>query len=782
MQNKNLFLFLLLLCYSFSLTAQTRTQTIRGQILDKETRQTLAGATISVLDQASPLGAVSDADGNFIIQQVPTGRHRLQCSYVGYEPFVTDNLIVNSAREVVLNIELLEASNKMGEVVVNARKFGSEPINELAVVSTRSFSVDETQRYAASGNDPGRMAMGFPGVQPSRDSRSDIIIRGNSGVGLLWRLEGIEIPNPNHFARRGTSGGGITIFSVSMLGQSDFSTGAFPAEYGNAVAGVFDMRFRRGNAEKREYTFRAGLLGLDFSTEGPFSKNSKASYLVNYRYSTLGILNNLGIHLVGPRTNNTFQDLSFNLAFPGKNNKHTFTLWGIGGNSKEFYRTEDQDKWQYFEDWRQYNFVTNMGAVGATHTVLLGDDAYLRTNLALMGQKITVADDTLNTTRLAGNYNNEAYTENRLALSTTYSKKFSSRVSLKAGLQANQVFYDLQWRRLEGEQFRTLLGSDGSTTQLQPFANLRLRVGTRTTINAGLTGLYLALNGSGAIEPRLGMRYQINEKQAFSLAAGLHSRVLPLGAYFYDAGGRDLPNLDLALMKAVHLVAGYDIMIRQGWKFRPEIYWQHLYDVPVAAAAGDTWSMLNTISGFPDRILSNEGTGRNMGLDLIIEKSFEKGAFLILSGSVFSTTYTDNAGKRHSTTFNSGSSATLMGGQEWKMKRNSTLQLGLKVLYNGGQRLTPLLPGGTVNRYLAEPALDQSRPFTEQVQAYFRPDLRIAWRKDGRSAWTLALDVQNFINRRNQDPINRSYDPDRNTWIFREQSGLTPILSFQLDL
>ena len=337
------------------------------------------------------------------------------------------------------------------------------------------------------------------------------------------------------------------------------------------------------------------------------------------------------------------------------------------------------------------------------------------------------------------------------------------------------MFYDLQWQRLEGEQFRTLLGSAGNTTQLQPFANLRLRVGARTTINAGLTGLYLALNGSSAIEPRLGLRHQLNEKQAFSFAAGLHSRVLPLGAYFYNAKGRNLPNLDLKLMKALHVVGAYEVVLR-------EIYWQHLYDVPVAAAAGDTWSILNTISGFPDRILNSSGTGRNMGIDLILEKSFEKGAFLLFSGSVFHSTYTDNAGKRHSTTFNSGSSATLMGGQEWKMKHNSTLQLGMKLLYNGGQRLTPLLPGGTVNRYLAEPALDQSRPFTEQVQAYFRPDLRIAWRKDGRAAWTLALDVQNFINRRNQDPINRSYDPDRNAWIFREQSGLTPILSFQVDL
>ena len=321
-------LTILCLCFSISFGfAQNPAQTIKGTVVDQDSRQPLIGATVLIESIEPSMGTTTDVDGSFRLENVSVGRHTIRCQYLGYEAFISENIILNSAKELVLNIALVEAGHTTDEVVVTAFKHSNEALNTMSIVSTRSFSVEETQRYAASANDPSRMAMGFPGVQASRDNRSDIVIRGNSGIGLLWRLEGIDIPNPNHFARKGSSGGGITVFSVSMLDNSDFSTGAFPAEYGNAFSGVFDIHFRKGNREKREYSFRAGLLGLDFSTEGPLKKG-RSSYLINYRYSTLGLLNQMGIHLVGPRVDNNFQDLSFNLYFPSENNKSTFTLWG----------------------------------------------------------------------------------------------------------------------------------------------------------------------------------------------------------------------------------------------------------------------------------------------------------------------------------------------------------------------------------------------------------------------------------------------------------------------
>ncbi len=638
---KKSFFTLFACCFFFAiLNAQNPTQTISGQVMDKETLEPLIGASVSIKNAEPVIGSVTDMNGRFSLKNVPIGRLQVQCAYVGYEPWLSEALIVNSARETVLSIALSEgATNTIKELVVTASKRGNEPINELSLLSTRSFSVDETQRYAASANDPSRMAMGFPGVQPSRDSRSDIVVRGNSSIGLLWRLEGVEIPNPNHFARRGSSGGGITVFSVSMLANSDFSTGAFPAEYGNAYSGVFDIHFRKGNPEKREYTFRAGMLGLDFSTEGPFRKRkgeqgervTGASYLVNYRYSTLGILNKLGLHLVGERIDNTFQDLSFNLYFPSKNKKHIVTLWGIGGLSQEQENAvKNPAEWKSFNDYYTRDFNTNMGALGATYTVLLKGDAYVKTNFSIMRQDIYWRNDTLAPTLRPFAVNTEQYKEDRQVLNSFLSKKFSRKLSLKTGITLTQMPYHLQRETLNDS---TSISAIGATQMIQPYANFRIRPTEKLTFNAGLHVLYFALNKTSSIEPRFAVKYQCAENQSISLAWGIHGRVLPLGNYFTRINGVEV-NRAVDLIRAQHYVAGWDLLAGESMRLHAEVYFQQMKDVPVAKSLASSWSILNTISGFTNIAMVNTGKGQNIGLDMSVEKSFDKGAFFLLSASL----------------------------------------------------------------------------------------------------------------------------------------------------
>jgi hypothetical protein len=755
-------------------------QTIKGTILDKDTREALIGA--SVLIKGTTLGGSTDVDGSFKITNVPVGRQTVVATYVGYNAFEAANIVVNSAKEIVLSIEMIESVEVMKEVVISGKPKGNEPINEMSLVSTRSFSVEETQRYAASANDPGRMATGFPGVQPSRDNRSDIVVRGNSGIGLGWRVEGIDVPNPNHFARIGSSGGGITIFSASMLANSDFSTGAFAAEYGNAISGVFDMKFRKGNTEKQEYTFRAGMLGLDFSTEGPFKKGGRASYLINYRYSTLGILNKVGLHLVGPRVDNTFQDLSFNINLPSKNNKHFFTIWGMGGLSREYESaTKDTLKWTSFIDYKSYTFNTNMGAVGATHTAILPNDAYIKTSIAAMAQLITQQDDTLQKNSKRTNISDENYLEGRYSLSSFINKKFNARATLKAGFSVSNVFYDLNQAKLNpsGSGFYTLISTVNhpSFMLFEPYAQLRYRPSEKLTLNAGLHAVVLGLNNTYSVEPRASMRYQLTANQSLSLAYGKHSRVLPLGTYFYK-NGTTTPNLDLPLLKSHQFVLAHELLLAKSMKIHTELYYQYHYDV----AVNGTFSVLNTIGGFPNRTLKAVGTGTNYGVDIALEKAFEDGLFFMVSSSIFKSTYTDEAKLSHSTTFDSRFSANAMFGKEWTLRSGAVLQAGGRLIYNGGQRLTPIQQGVTINRYALEAPLDDTKPFTDQVAPYFRPDARIALRKNKkRAAYTLALDIQNVMNRKNIDALRREYNPDDNTWVYRPQSGLTPLLSFQID-
>ncbi len=755
-------------------------QTVKGTVIDKDTQQPLIGATIKLDNSNPPIGAVTDLDGKFRMDDIPVGRHNFICEYIGYEASVRSNVIVNSAKEIDLYFELIESGITTAEVTVTAFQKSNEALNEASIVSTRSFSVEETQRYAASANDPSRMAMGFPGVQASKDSRSDIVIRGNSGIGLLWRLEGIDIPNPNHFARRGSSGGGITVFSVSMLSNSDFSTGAFPAEYGNAFSGVFDIKFRKGNREKREHSFRAGLLGLDFSTEGPFKKG-RGSYLINYRYSTLGLLNQLGIYLVNPRADNIFQDLSFNLYFPSANNKSTLSIWGISGISDEFQRTIDTlTNESTFSEKLTRDFQTDMGAIGATHTYLIDDKSYIKTSLAAMGQKITFSNDTLNLAREATTINDEAYTNVRYTLTSFYNRKLSTRTSFKTGIFLNSINYDLFHQdKISETESITWLDKNGSTFLIQPYVQFRFRPTEKLTLNAGAHAMFLTLNNTSSVEPRLSLKYQISQNNSISLAYGLHSRMVPIGTYFTQVDGTN-PNTELDLIKSHHLVIAYDQAIGKSARFHVEGYYQRLFDVPVSAEIGNTHSILNDLDGFAIEALVSEGKGQNIGVDISIEKAFQNQTFVLLAGSIFNSTYSDREGNFYDTRYNSNYVATFMGGKEFTFKNNGTLQTGLKMLFNGGGRITPLLPGQFGDGQ--NPPWDWSQPFSEKVSPYFRPDIRIAYRKDNpKSAWMISLDVQNIINRNNADGLDRTYDPDTKNWMDRNQSGLTPVLSFQID-
>ena len=778
-------LVLIQLLTATALFSQT-TQTIKGVVLDRVTKQPLVGATVKVADIQPLMGAIADLDGNYRIENVPLGRHRLEVTYIGYETYVSDNNILNAAKELDLTIELVEAATTTETVVISAKKTGNEPVNELSIVSARSFTAEQTQRFAASANDPGRMAMAFPGVQPSRDSRSDIVVRGNAGFGLLWRLEGIDIPNPNHFARKGSSGGGITIFSTSMLGTSDFSSGAFPAEYGNAFSGVFDMKFRKGNTERKEYTFKAGLLGLDFSTEGPLSKNG-ASYLINYRYSTLGILNKLGVHLVGARIDNTFQDLSFNLYMPSKNKKSIWTMWGIGGTSREFEKINETPLKTY-DDREQYEFKTNMGAAGLTHSFLIDNQSFIKTTLAFMNQKITNDEDTI--TGEGGKYNRvltESFSEGRLSLASYYSRKLGAKASLKTGFTASRLFYNLKSSMIQSFKKSyfldvNTLGTEGSYL-VQPYAQIRYRATPKLTVNGGLHVLYFALNKTSSVEPRFGLQYQIADNQTFSLGYGLHGKMLPIGVYYNEnflSSSTPNNNRNLKPIKAHHIIAAYDLLFGNNFRFHTEGYYQRLVNVPVSPDINSTYAYINDLQGFANRALVSDGKGQNVGLDVALEKIFQKGTFFILSTSLFNSTYQPLNGKTYSTQYNSKFSAAFIGGKEWQAGSKGIFQLGGKIIFNGGQPITPL--ASVQDGYSRIPTLDETQPYSVNTQTYFRPDLRLAYRHDGtKSAYTIALDVQNVALMKNIDGTRREYDPTTNKWVDWVQSSLVPVISWQID-
>ena len=361
---------------SIATNAQELTQVIRGKVIDTETQNALPFVSVTLITSDPLIGTVSDNEGNFRLEKVPIGRHDIKVSFVGYETKIIPELMVSSGKEIVLTIKMKEQILNIDEVVVKAYTQKDKTLNTMSTLSARIFTVEEAQRYAGGLDDPARLASSFAGVSTGYLQDNGIVIRGNAPKGLLWRLEGIEIPNPNHFANLKTfGGGGISALSALVVSNSDFFTGAFPSEYGNASSGVFDIKLRAGNNEEYEHAVQLGVMGIDISSEGPLRKNSGASYLFNYRYSTFGL-----IKPVLPEELQSFapiyQDLCFKINVPTKK-VGVFSLWGLAADDKEdFDADRDSSLWQSVEDREVGNIDQRMGAVGLNHRFILRNNAY----------------------------------------------------------------------------------------------------------------------------------------------------------------------------------------------------------------------------------------------------------------------------------------------------------------------------------------------------------------------------------------------------------------------
>lgn len=762
------------------------TQRVRGRVVDAESKQPLVGVVI-VAKSNNQLNGVTDADGYFIIGNVPVGRQSFMFQYLGYEPAVASEVLVTSGKELELNMSMTESLQKMDEVVVSATRESDKALNEFATISSRSISVEETKRYAASFADPARMAQNFMGVSNGGDMFNGIIVRGNSPKNVLWRLEGIEIPNPNHFSGLGTTGGAISMLNANVLGTSDFYTGAFPAEMGNALSGVFDMKFRNGNTEKREHTFQLSTLGTELASEGPFRKGGKSSYLLNYRYSTLALLDNIvSFGGVLPK----YQDASIKLNFPTAK-AGTFSLWGLGGyNSAYKDPVKDSSKWTDDDP----NFVLKadnmMGVAGISHTYFTGKNSYLKTVVSASYEKDKELVDTLNPAQdyRAVHVANESFENNAYRVSVLYNTKLNNKNTVRFGAVAQQLGYKLNNNFFDEHsgEWKSFLNSKGDAQYYQAYAQWKHRMTENLTIVSGLHGSYFALNGSYSIEPRVAATYT-SGKNTYSLATGLHSKPEHLSTYMYQSkkqGQADTyPNKDLGLLKAYHAVAGYERQLPWNIRFKIEVYYQYLYNIPVEKDSTGGFSIINALdiySLFNTQQLVSEGTGQNYGIDLSLERSFANSYYLLATASLYKSTYTDYVGDEYNTTFNRGYQVNVLGGKEFSIGRSGRKILGLngKVLYSGGMRESPIDINSSVQS--GETVYVPKQYFTRQVPAYFRTDLGVYYKiNNKRVTHSIQLEVQNITNRQN---FYYSYF-DREAAAVKtvNQLGIFPNLSYRID-
>lgn len=762
--------------------AQKNTQNIRGVVTDKLSQATLAGASIEI--SSLQKGATTDSLGKYTITNILPDRYEMKISYLGYKTITIPNVVVTSGKEVILDIAMEETFNQLNEVVIKSSNKGGT-INKLSSVSARTFSMEEVNRYAGGRSDPARLVANFAGVSAPDDSRNDIVIRGNSPVGVLWRIDGMNVNNPNHFASVGTTGGAVSALNTNLLKSSDFLTSAFPAEYGNANAGVFDLGFRNGNNKKRETTFQLGVItGLEATTEGPFSKKSDASYLVGYRYALTGVAQKLGVN-IGTSATPTYQDLSFKLS-SGTTKFGKFSMFGIlvtssieigGGNSNTLYGNGNQ-----------VDFGSKIGIIGLNHFKQINKKSYVSSTIGInysSTDQTGYATDRVTTTDFIKEVSNVAKTSYNF--STTYNSKINSKLFFKAGIQDEVIGLDLFYKTKDNiiQPYKQIWDYNSSTNLAQAYAHVKYNLTEKLTMNAGIHSQFFLLNNATAVEPRLGLIYNVNNKSSFNFGYGLHSQMQPINVYFLqtsDANGKTVyNNKNLDFTKSNHVVLGYNIQPFSDWRIKTELYYQSIYNVPITTYSS-SYSMLNTGSSFKTDLqdnLVNKGTGKNYGVELTIEKFFSKGYYGLFTSSLYSSKYKGSDGVERNTAFNGKYVFNALAGKEWKVgsaKRNK-FSADIKFTNAGGRAYTPidLLASNATGREQLS-----SIAYSAYYDNYYRIDLKAGYTLNSgkrKVSQTFSLDLQNVTNHKNV--FSEGYD-DRTKGIRTTyQLGFFPNLVYK---
>jgi hypothetical protein len=799
---KTLLLFIassFLTVFSFG---QQLTQNISGYVKDNTSNEALVGANIIVVGSSPLIGAVANPTGKFTIENVPVGYISLKISFIGYEEVELNSLELRTGKEMVINIFMDELALTGEEVIIRARIDKTGSINRMTSVSARTFTVEETRRYAGSRGDVARMATNYAGVQGASDDRNDIVIRGNSPAGLLWRLEGVEIPNPNHYGAFGTSGGSVSILNNNQLSNSDFLTSAFPAEYGNALSGVFDLGLRNGNSNRYEFLGQIGFNGFELGAEGPFSKKSDASFIVNYRHSLMGIFDLIGVSFGTGTAVPKYKDFSMKVNLPTKK-VGTFSLFGVGGSSEiEFLDSErDTSEIDFYggEGWDLSN-GSDMMVIGLNHTINMNKTAFVKTSLAYSYHYFYVKTDSVvpDNDEIIPYYRSN-FKESRILFSTFFKKRVNIKNNFQAGLNINFYFSNLNDSIFDAvlNKFTIRTSYQGNASLLRPYLSWQFKMSEKVVLNAGLHFQYYTYNNTSSLEPRFGASYIFGPNAKLSFGYGLHSQLLPTTLYNRETyvgpteSDYQLMNHDLEMVKSHHFVLGYDLNITKSLRLKAETYYQHIYNAAVNANLDDDYSSLNQGADFsfwnPDTLKSS-GTGRNYGLEITLEQFLNNGFYFLFTGSLFESKYKGSDGIEHNTAFNTNFVSNGLVGKEWELHKNSSNQklrskqrfigFDLKVNYAGGRRYTPI--DEEQSKIERRPIYYKDQIYESQFPNYFRTDMKVFFKINTKKYnYEMAIDVQNIFN--NQNIYSQNFNTSTGEIYNTYQLGVMVIPYFRIE-
>ena len=699
------------------------TQIVRGIVLDSKTNAPIESATVRIMNVGS-LGSTTDSLGRFRIDNVPVGRCNIQTSYVGYNANIFNEIPVTSSKEVYMEIPLDENVHSLAEVVIQPEIKKDKPLNAMAITGGRMISMEEAGRFANGFDDPARLSSAFAGVAGDVGTNA-VAIRGNSPQFTQWRLEGVEIPNPTHFADlTGLGGGFLSALSTQVIGNSDFYNGAFPAEYSNALSGVFDMRIRNGNNQKYEHTFQLGILGIDLASEGPISRKNGSSYILNYRFSTTSLA-------TGNDMNLKYQDLSFKLNFPTRK-AGTFSIWGIGLIDRYKPEILDRDEWETQSDRQSGNTTFDKAAGGITHKYLINADTYIRSSLAATYAKDhTEADQMTEDDKLVhvGDIRNSKWD---IVFNSYLNKKFNSNHINRTGITITGLKYDLDYKispnfglDIPMEQISK---GNGESCVLSTYSSSVINLSNHLTTSLGITAQYFTLNKNWTVEPRAALKWTFNPKHALALAYGLHSRRERLDYYFVEqeVNGKTESNRYLNFSKAHHFGLTYDWNINSYMHLKVEPYYQYLFRIPVEE--NSSFSIINHQSFYLERILKNRGSGVNYGIDITLEQYMKNGFYYMITASLFKSRYKAGDHIWRNTRLDKNYLLNVLAGKEWMVGRNkqNVLSLNGRIFFQGGDRYTPVDEEKSLIEH--DIKFDETRAYSKKFNPSLNGDISFSYR------------------------------------------------------
>lgn len=794
-----------------SVNLQELTQTVRGKVVDTDSKAPIIGATVIISGTTPLIGCTTDLEGKFRLENVPLGRIIIKLSYLGYESQTIPNIVVNSGKEVVLNLSMLESAMNMDAVMVTGNKNKGEAVNEMSIISVRSVSPEETNRYAGGFNDPSRILSNFAGITATQDGSNDIIVRGNSPKYVQWRLEGVQITNPNHFADQSAVSGAVSTLNNNLLATSDFYTGAFSAEYGDALSGVYDVKLRAGNNEKFESVFGLGILGTDLTFEGPFKKGYGGSFLVNYRFSTASIITELGLldDLGGVPQ---FQDAAFKIVLP-TNKMGRFSLYGLGGKSSFLFEDISPSIWEtpgdrnmmgnIKEDYKKGAHLLNMGM---NHTLTINGNSFINTSIAYASEGID--DKIFESATIKINDDQGAYKRdsvvskvlnyrNKLTKSTyrtamTYHTKIDAKNKIQLGSKYALFDYDTHQSQFlnDSTDRNTLVNFNENKETVRNFVSWKHRLNQDLTFVAGLHNMNVLLNNESTLEPRLALNWKISNTSSIHAGYGKHSTMESIHNYFtqvtLEDGTITEPNKNLALLKAHHYVLGYENRVSSNLMAKIELYYQDLFDLPVENDINSHYATINEGLDFQYVDLVNKGTGRNYGIELTLERFFANQYYYLINGSVFESKYKALDGIERNTRYNGNYLINILLGKEFEnlgKKQNQTLGLNAKVFFGGGRKIIPLLRDNEGN-LAVDPSNNQywdyEKAYENSIEDVYQVVLSASykWNRPG-ATHELFINLDNLTNTKGK--ISEFYDEkEPNSIGYLTQFGFFPNMMYRI--